>query len=75
MPGPAINFCHKLLCFLARLLVFFSSLVIVVARYRAMQRVTVIKGLNCTKITTVYLQVLCSTVIVRLNCGLNCGAQ
>ena len=58
-----------MLCFLARLFVFFGSIVIVVACYRAMQRVTVIKGLNCTKITTVYLQVLRSTDIVRLNCG------
>ena len=43
-------------------------LAIVEACYRAMQRVTVIKGLNCTKITTVFLQVLRSTDIVRLNC-------
>ena len=40
-----------------------------VACYRAMQRVTVIKGFNCTKFTTVFLQVLRSTVIERLNCG------
>ena len=38
MPGPTISVCHKELCFLA----FFGSLVIVVACYRAMQRVTVI---------------------------------
>ena len=42
MPGPAISVCHKKLCFLARLFVFFSSLVIVVAYYKAMQRLTVI---------------------------------
>ena len=70
-PGPAISFCQKVLCFLARLFVLFlfcCSLVIVVACCRAMQRVTVIKGSNCTKITTVFLQVLRSTVVVRLNC-------
>ena len=48
-----------MLCFLARLFVVFFSLVIAVVCYRAMQRVTVIKGLNCTKITTVFY----STVI------------
>ena len=43
MPGPDISVCHKKLCFLARLFgLIFSSLVIVVACYRAMQRVTVI---------------------------------
>ena len=71
IPGPAISFCHKVLCFLPRLFVclfvfFFGSLVIVVACYRVMQRITVIKGL---KITAVFLQVLRSTVIVCLNCG------
>ena len=35
-----------------------------------MQRVTVMKGLNCTKITTMFLQIFRSTVIVRLNCWL-----
>ena len=55
--------------FLGTAICFFVSLVIVLACYRAMQRVTVIKGLNCTKFTTVFLQVLRSTVIVRLNCG------
>ena len=53
IPGPAIRFCHNVLCFLARLFVCFFicfvSLVIVVVFYRAMQRVTVIRGLNCTK--------------------------
>ena len=34
-----------------------------------MQRVTVIKDLNCTQITAVFLQLLRSTVIVHLNCG------
>ena len=51
MPRPAVSFCHKVLCFLPRLFFFFfffGSLVIIVACYRAMQRVTVTKGLNCT---------------------------
>ena len=46
IPGPAISFCHKVLCFLP--IWFFGSLVLVVACYRAMQLVTVTKGLNCT---------------------------
>ena len=33
-----------------------------------MQHVAVIKGVNCAKIMTVFLQMLHSTVIVRLNC-------
>ena len=41
MPGPANSFCHKMLCFLPLIFGFFGSLVIVVACYRAMQRVTV----------------------------------
>ena len=55
--------------FLGTAICLFVSLVIVVACYRAMQRVTIIKGLNCTKFTTVFLQMFRSTVIVRLNCG------
>ena len=46
-PGPATSFCHKVLCFLPLLFVF-SILVIVLTCYRAMQRVTVTKRLNCT---------------------------
>ena len=42
MPGPDISVCHKKLCFLGTAIWFFSSLIIVVACYRAMQRVTVI---------------------------------
>ena len=51
---------------------FFGSLVIIVVCYRAMQHVTAAKqtkGLNYTKILTVFLQMLRSTFIVRLNCG------
>ena len=55
--------------FLGTAICFFGSLVIVVACYRVMQRVTVIEGLNCTKTKTVFLQVLRSTVKVQLNCG------
>ena len=49
MLGPGISVCHKMLCFLARTAIcFFGSVIVVVACYKAMQRVTVTKGLNCT---------------------------
>ena len=56
--------------FLGTAIWFFSSLVIVVACYRAMQRVTVIlKRLELYLNRSVFLQMLRSTDIVRLNCG------
>ena len=42
MPGPAISVLSQGVVFLGTAIWFFSSLVIVLACYRAMQRVTVI---------------------------------
>ena len=56
--------------FLGTAIWFFGSLVIVVACYRAMQRVTVmLKRLELYLLTTVFLQMLRSNDIVRLYCG------